>query len=63
MGNQHAEIIAVITMKPEVIQGGGAPIFIVIDEKELQETSMTIEKVMDASAHEINNGTIIIVAR
>ncbi|PIC98120.1 MULTISPECIES: hypothetical protein [unclassified Sporosarcina] len=63
MGNEHAEIIAVITIKPEVIKGGGAPVFVVIDEKELQETSMTIEKVMDASAHEINKDTIIIVAR
>lgn len=61
--NQHAEIVAVITTKPEVIQGGGAPVFIVINEMELQEISMTIEKIMDASAHEVNKDTVIIVAR
>jgi hypothetical protein len=61
--NQHAEIVAVITMKPETILGGGAPVFIVQDNKELQKTSLTIEKVMDASAHEINTDTIVIVAR
>ncbi|PID14070.1 hypothetical protein CSV63_14275 [Sporosarcina sp. P34] len=63
MENQHAEIVAVITMKPETVQGGGAPVFVVVDEMELQETSMTIEKIMDASAHEINKETRIIVAR
>lgn len=63
MENQHAEIVAVITMKPETILGGGAPVFIVKDNKELQKTSMTIEKIMDASAHEINTDTIVIVAR
>ena len=63
MENQHAEIVAVITMKPATIQGGGAPVFIVKDNKELQKTSLTIEKIMDASAHEIDTDTIIIVAR
>ena len=63
MENQHAEIVAVITMKPEAIQGGGAPVFIVKDQKELQKISMTLEKIMDASAHEIDTDTLIIVAR
>lgn len=63
MGNQHAEIIAIITIKPESLQGGGAPVFIVKDQKELQKISMTLEKIMDASAHEIEENTLIIVAR
>ena len=63
MENQHAEIVAVITMNPETVQGGGAPIFIVKDNKELQKASMTLEKIMDASAHEIDTETIVIVAR
>lgn len=61
--NQPAEIVAVITKKPEMLQGGGAPVFIVNDEKELQKISMTLEKIMDASAHEIDNNTLVIVAR
>lgn len=63
MENQHAEIVAVITMKPDTIEGGGAPVFIVKDNKELQKVSMTLEKIMDASAHEIDSDTLIIVAR
>lgn len=63
MANQHAEIVAVITMQPETIKGGGAPVFVVMDQKELQRNSMTLEKIMDASAHEIDSNTVIIVAR
>ncbi|ARD47728.1 hypothetical protein SporoP37_05960 [Sporosarcina sp. P37] len=63
MENQQATIAAVITVKPETIKGGGAPVFVVTDQTELQKTSMTLEKIMDASAHEIDANTIIIVVR
>ncbi|MCG7334468.1 hypothetical protein MHZ95_04125 [Sporosarcina sp. ACRSM] len=63
MGNQHAEIVAVITTKPDLIRSGGSPVFIAADNKDLQKISMTLEKIMDASAHEIEEHTIIIVAR
>ena len=63
MGNQHAEIVAVITVKPETIQAGGAPVFIVKDIKHLQKMSLTLEKIMDAAAHEVEEETIILVAR
>ncbi|MFJ7935951.1 capping complex subunit for YIEGIA [Sporosarcina sp. NPDC096371] len=63
MGNQHAEIVAVVTMKPETIQGGGVPVFIAENKKHLQKTSLLLEKIMDAAAHEIEEETIIIVAR
>ena len=56
-------IVAVITTKPENMAGGGAPLFIVENPEALQTTSMTLEKIMDAAAHEINKETIIIVAR
>ncbi|MBO0586853.1 hypothetical protein [Sporosarcina sp. E16_8] len=63
MENQHAKIVAIITTKPETIQGGGAPVFIVKDNKELQKVSMTLEQVMDASPHEIDTDTFIIFSR
>ena len=63
MNEQHSEIVAIVTTKPENLAGGGPPVFIAIDSKALQEISMTIEKIMDASAHEIDLNTIIIVAR
>ncbi|WP_438312953.1 capping complex subunit for YIEGIA [Sporosarcina sp. FA9] len=63
MGNQHAEIVAVVTITPEKVQGGGAPVFIAKDHQELQVISLTLEKIMDAAAHEIDVDTLIIVAR
>lgn len=63
MENQRAEIVAVITMNPETIKAGRATVFIADNKKNLQKISMTLEKVMDASAHEIDEDTIIIVAR
>ncbi len=63
MGNQHAEIVAVITMNPKAIQAGGASVFIAEDKKDLQKISLTLEKIMDAAAHEVKEDTIIIVAR
>lgn len=62
MENQHAEIVAVITIKPEKVQAGGAPVFIVKDNKELQTVAMTLEKVMDAATHEIDADTLVIIA-
>ena len=61
--NEHAEIAAIVTMKPENIQGGGTPVFVVNDQNELQTVSMTLEKIMDAAAHEIDTKTLIIVVR
>jgi len=63
LGNQHAKIVAIITMKPEAIQGGGAPVFIVENIKHLQKMSLTLGKLMEATAHEVEEETTIIVAR
>lgn len=63
MSEQHAAIVAIVTMKPEYLTGGGTPVFKTKDRQELQKVSLTIEKIMDASAHEIDTNTIIIVAR
>lgn len=55
-------IIAVITTKQEKIKGGGVPVFITEDKQTLQNTSSSLEKILDASAHEIDEFTMIIVA-
>lgn len=62
MSANHAAIVAVVTMTKEQILSGGAPIFIVQTTDELQETAMTLEKIMDASTHEVNPSTLILVA-
>lgn len=55
-------IIAVITMKQENLKGGGVPVFITENKEALQQTSSSLEKILDASAHEIDQYTMIIVA-
>lgn len=62
MSANHAVIVAVVTMKQEQLLSGGAPVFIVSSPEELQETAMTLEKIMDASTHEVNPSTLILVA-
>lgn len=59
---QPTKIIAIITTNQENIKGGGVPVFIARGGKSLQETSSTLEKILDASAHEIDTDTMIIVA-
>lgn len=60
--DKSTSIIAVITTKGESLKGGGVPIFIVKNKASLQEISSTLEKTLDASAHEVDAETMIIVA-
>lgn len=55
-----AKIVAVVTMHAGSV-GGGAPIFIVENEDKLEEESFLLEKILDASAHDLKNGTFILV--
>ncbi|MEX2460970.1 MAG: hypothetical protein WD469_06660 [Paenibacillaceae bacterium] len=53
-------ILAIITLEHEKI-AGGAPIFLVDSLEEQQTTSSFLEKILDATAHDLKNGTMIIV--
>ncbi|MBO8170679.1 MAG: hypothetical protein H0Z33_02190 [Bacillaceae bacterium] len=53
-------ILAVITMDPQKVSGG-APIFYAENEDEMQKTAFTLEKILDGMAHDVKNGTMIIV--
>lgn len=55
-----SQILAIVTLTKERI-GGGAPIFVVDKEDELQKVSFSLEKILDASAHDLQNGTMILV--
>ena len=59
---QPTKIIAVITTKKENIMPGGAPVFITESKESLQKVSSSLEKTLDASAHEVDSDTMIIVA-
>jgi carbamate kinase len=60
--DQPATIIAIITTKQENLSGGGVPVFITKSKEALQKVSGTLEKTLDASAHEVDEDTMIIVA-
>lgn len=62
MSSNHAVIVAVVTLKKEKLLSGGAPVFIVQTADELQSVATTLEKVLDASTHEIDGETLILVA-
>ncbi|WP_312108628.1 capping complex subunit for YIEGIA [Brevibacillus reuszeri] len=55
-----SQILAVITVDKGSI-AGGAPIFIEPNKERMQQTAFTLEKIMDAMVHEINEDTLIIV--
>ncbi|GBF72750.1 hypothetical protein PA598K_01016 [Paenibacillus sp. 598K] len=57
-----AQIRAVVTMASEH-RGGGAPVFVVDTAEQLQQTAFLLEKILDASAHDLKNGTYILVER
>lgn len=55
-----SQIMAIVTLKKDRI-AGGAPIFIVDGEEELQQIAFSLEKMLDANAHDLQNGTMILV--
>lgn len=54
-------ILAVITINNEQVNGGGAPIFVAKSQEELQRTAFLLEKILDGIAHDLENGSMIIV--
>ncbi|MEK8127419.1 hypothetical protein WMW72_05775 [Paenibacillus filicis] len=54
------KIRAIVTLHRDRI-AGGAPIFIVTSEQERQQTAFRLEKILDAAAHDLEDGTMIIV--
>lgn len=53
-------ILAVCTLARDSV-GGSGPIFYCEDDAELQKTSLYLEKILDAMAHELRPGTMILV--
>ncbi|CAG7641363.1 hypothetical protein ACFQI7_11770 [Paenibacillus allorhizosphaerae] len=53
-------IVAVVTLDDQKV-GGGAPIFVAGSPEEQQQTAFKLEKILDAAAHDLQNGTFIIV--
>ncbi len=54
-------IVAVVTPDPATVAGGGAPVFIAVAEEERQKLAFRLEKILDASVHDLGNGQLIVV--
>ncbi|CAJ1002868.1 MULTISPECIES: hypothetical protein [Bacillales] len=55
-----ARIVAVVTTNKEHV-AGGVPVFVVPSRERMQQTAFTLEKVMDAMVHELDDETLIVV--
>ncbi|MFC5448068.1 capping complex subunit for YIEGIA [Paenibacillus aestuarii] len=55
-----SQILAIVTLDKDQV-AGGAPIFAVATKEEQQKVSFTLEKILDANAHDLKNGNIILV--
>jgi hypothetical protein len=55
-----SKIVAVIVTDPNQV-AGGAPIIIAKEEEEKKKVAFTLEKILDATAHDLKNGMIILV--
>lgn len=55
------QIRAIVTMDAARVSGGGAPVFIASGPEERNKIAFLLEKIMDASAHDLQNGLLIIV--
>lgn len=55
-----SKIVAIVVTNPSLV-AGGAPIFITREKEEQQQVAFSLEKIMDATAHGLKNGTIILV--
>ncbi|MBL0387810.1 hypothetical protein JJB07_14305 [Tumebacillus sp. ITR2] len=53
-------ILALVTTKKDSV-GGSCPIFYCQDDADLQKTSLYLEKILDAMAHEVKPGVMILV--
>jgi cell wall assembly regulator SMI1 len=61
MNEQSAgKILAVVTLQMSMI-GGGAPIFFARDEEEQQKVANYLSRILDATAHDLENGSLILV--
>ncbi|GIP37489.1 hypothetical protein J31TS4_07690 [Paenibacillus sp. J31TS4] len=53
-------VMAVVTTSGKHV-GGGVPVFVADGEEEKETLSFRLEKILDAMAHDLGNGTMILV--
>lgn len=55
------KIVAVVSRSASAAVGGGAPVFIEPEPQKAEQTAFLLEKILDANAHDLKNGTYILV--
>lgn len=56
-----AKIVAIVTTEHEKV-AGGAPIIVEPDMEKREQTAFLLEKILDASVHDLKNGCLILVS-
>ncbi|SDR85148.1 hypothetical protein SAMN05444162_0194 [Paenibacillaceae bacterium GAS479] len=56
-----AKIVAVVTQSLSSALGGGAPVFVENGPEKAAQTAFLLEKILNANAHDLKNGTFILV--
>ncbi|GGA37000.1 hypothetical protein GCM10007416_07460 [Kroppenstedtia guangzhouensis] len=56
-----SRIVAVVVTDAKRAIAGGAPVLVADGPEEQQQLAFSLEKIMDAAAHDLKNGTIILV--
>jgi hypothetical protein len=55
-----AKIVAIVTLDRDSV-AGGAPIFVEPDENKRESTAFLLEKILDATVHDLKNGSFVLV--
>jgi hypothetical protein len=53
-------LLAVVTTQKEKVYGGGVPIFLAKDKKEMESISLLMSRLFKAMAHDLENGVWVI---
>lgn len=56
-----ASILAVVTLDMATVSGGGAPVFFARDVASQEKMALYLGKILDATAHDLGNGTLVLV--
>lgn len=59
--NPNDDIVAIVTLHPDTVQGGGAPVFVAKDEERLKRMALLLSKMTRGMIHDLEDGTYVIV--
>jgi hypothetical protein len=54
-------ILAIVTLQPDKVQGGGAPVFVASGDAEREKVATYLSRILAAQVHDLENGTYILV--